>query len=294
MRQFPRLWHDHCCTRRMQQKNLTTAYHLVARTHYPAAPLRNPETAAKAWQDLRKSFPNCIAAVLMPNHLHLIYPAADGPDALRRRLQRLFHGTQWEKIPDPRPIPNQSHLRTQVRYTHLNPCRKGLCADPLAWPWSTHRDYAGATKGPWPEVKGTLPLLGYSASDDGRRAFHRYISADPSAHPSGTPFPQPPARPILIDLFAVERAAELVCRLAPGQLRRQGRLRAQLMRLLRTEFQIPASKIAAHFDVHWSAVKVSRGTQSEKNQWLQPLLLTLSDQRLMQHADHADQKVSRT
>ncbi len=68
-------------------------------------------------------------------------------------------------------------LRRNERYIHLNPCRARLIDDPLAWPWSTHRDRVGLA---WPCAVPTR-------TDPA--AFHRYVSADPSVAVDGTLLP---------------------------------------------------------------------------------------------------------
>lgn len=267
----------------MQTQKLTEplAYHLVARALFPYKPFLKQDVAVSVWMKLTAAFPPCIAAVLMPDHVHLIVKNTGvTPQTLRRRLQPFFAGKKWEPIPEPRAIPDRHHLRRQVRYVHLNPCRKSLCADPIAWEWSTHRDYMGATIQPWPEVPSALGLLDFSTRSDGRAEFHRYVSADPTVNPVGTHAPATPRRPLVLDIAAVEKAAEMICRQWPGRFHRKGTLRAQLMHLLHTEFNLPKVAIAKHFGVHWTAVKPPQ-TPASAEAWVKPLLLTLSDHRLM-------------
>jgi hypothetical protein len=121
----------------------------------------------------------------MPDHVHLLHDV----DA-RRPLGRAMaayglwwshrNGERWPgvtPIPDAQPVLGRQKQQRSLRYVHLNPCRAGLCQDPLAWPLSTHRDAVGLC---------ALPLV------DPRRnpaQFHTYVSADPTTAVQGTPMP---------------------------------------------------------------------------------------------------------
>jgi REP element-mobilizing transposase RayT len=119
--------------------------------------LTDHELASWLWQRLRTMFPDVLAAVLMPDHLHLLLRdlAEVAQQRLRdlvRALRRRNHAAadiRWLPVEMPTSVPNAKHAARQVRYLHLNPCRDGLAYDPLAWPWSTHRDAVGAVAEPW-------------------------------------------------------------------------------------------------------------------------------------------------
>jgi hypothetical protein len=179
-------------------------YHVTAGALGGLAPLRAFEPAARAWRALSAALATALAAVLMPTHLHLLVAAAD-PDELRRGLGALLSGLTrsgafgparrlWEPVPPPEPVPDRCHLRRLVRYLALNPCRDGLCADPLSWLWSTHRDVMGAAVEPWVTPERLAAALresprGFAA------AHHAYVAADPTVDVNGTPPPRPaPAR----------------------------------------------------------------------------------------------------
>ena len=152
--------------------------------------------ASRLWHGLRKAFPMALAAILMPDHLHIILRALDML-AARRRLRAALRGAAWglgrgtwRPLEMPRVIPNLKHLRRQVRYIHLNPCRDDLVDDPLRWLWSTHRDVMGATLDPWVEparLGEELRWPSWGFQDE----FHHYVSSDPSVDVRGTP---PPTR----------------------------------------------------------------------------------------------------
>jgi hypothetical protein len=47
--------------------------HWVARTVHPEAPFQDFDTARWMWTRLAECFPEAVSAVLMPNHIHLIF-----------------------------------------------------------------------------------------------------------------------------------------------------------------------------------------------------------------------------
>ena len=133
--------------------------HITACRTSSVASLTEHERASWIWSKLRKAFPAALAAVLMPNHIHVLSPS-ECPDAAQRRLRDVLGGFTrhqhpgsavpvWVPPPIPTTIPDRRHLARQVRYVALNPCRAGLAPDPLTWPWSTHRDVIGAISHPW-------------------------------------------------------------------------------------------------------------------------------------------------
>jgi hypothetical protein len=56
-----------------------------------------------------------------------------------------------------------SYLLALVRYIHLNPVVAGLVTDPMAYRWSSHRDYLGRATVPWVDAAFVLDLFGPSA-----------------------------------------------------------------------------------------------------------------------------------
>src|SRR5512142_703889 len=117
--------------------------HLVARTYGGKPAFATFEAAKWMWDTLRRGFAGALAAVLMPAHLHLIAEVVSATLA-RLRLARILGGfsrwhsgsdeepIRWQPVPKRlEPIAGPEHLRRQVRYVALNPCRDKLVHDPL-------------------------------------------------------------------------------------------------------------------------------------------------------------------
>ncbi len=193
-------------------------WHLTAHALAGLRPLASADDCAALFAALRRCFPRAAAAVLMPNHLHLVIEATD-PAAARRKLARCLAGCarrsgvghMWQPVPEPVPIRDVKQLERQIRYVHLNPCRAGLVDDPLCWPWSTHRGAVGAELDPWVSPADLARYLGRREADV-PRWLHDYVSCDPSVNVTGTPFPEA-ARPCgvpavsLADVLAAAEAA---------------------------------------------------------------------------------------
>jgi putative transposase len=93
--------------------------------------------------------------VLMPAHFHLLatpHEAGALPalmQAVGRRYVRYFNarhgrtGTLWEGRYRSTLLQPERYLLPCMVYQDLNPVRDGLSADPAAYPWSSHRHYAG-------------------------------------------------------------------------------------------------------------------------------------------------------
>lgn len=162
-------------------------HHLVARSAAHTLLFRDHAEARALFEALAGAFPDAAAFCLMPDHLHLVVPSDDGAARLHRVMRAYARwrnarrgevGAVWGVAPAPEPVRDAQHLRRTIRYVHLNPCRKELVADPLAWPWSTHRDLTGLA------LRPVLPR----AREPAR--LHAWVSADPSVAVRGTPMPE--------------------------------------------------------------------------------------------------------
>lgn len=159
-------------------------FHLVARATARTWLFLDWREADALWRAVLRAAPAPAALVLMPNHVHLVHPN-DVRIPLARALSgyvrwrnaaRGQHGPGIERLPPAEPVAADKVARV-VRYVHLNPCRAALCADPLAWPFSTHRDATGFAQ------PGVVPVR------FDRARFHRYVSADPTVDVEGTALP---------------------------------------------------------------------------------------------------------
>lgn len=97
-----------------------------------------------------------LARVVMPNHFHVIVRCGSAP--LGWMMQRILQRAAWQvrKQHDveghvfgqrywAEPIPTPAYLRRAIVYTHLNPCKAGLCEEPAAYEFSSHERYVHAT-----------------------------------------------------------------------------------------------------------------------------------------------------
>jgi hypothetical protein len=149
----------------------------------------------------------------MPDHMHLIVEVADA-DAARRKLRALLGGVTrgaggfriWQPVPKAAAIPDAHHLLRQLRYVALNPCRAGLVADPLSWPWSTYRGTLGAEVDAWVQLERIAQALGWqrTGAESVARRLHAFVSIDPTVNVSGSPLPQE-VPPSLIAKFPLTR-----------------------------------------------------------------------------------------
>jgi hypothetical protein len=132
----------------------------------------------------------------------------------------------WQPVGEPTIVSDKHHLRRQIRYVALNPCRKKLCEDPLSWYWSTYREVMGVA----PEREGSARCLARILGDPlapFRVRFHAYVSGDPSVSITGTPFPDPaePTQFAEKSIGEILSASASALRIDPHQIRREGPLR---------------------------------------------------------------------
>lgn len=202
-------------------------FHLVARGADGRLLFRTWPEAARLWSVLWTAVPDGVAATLMPDHLHLVAPA-DVRAALAQALAgygRWRNHTRGESGPVIEPLPaaealvDRDKLRRTVRYVHLNPCRAQLVRDPLAWPFSTHRDAVGLA---CPPVVRPRP---------DPAGFHAYVSGDPSVDVGGTPLPDYTRS--TADPEAVLRAVSALWRAPRSALARRGPARTAFLRASR-------------------------------------------------------------
>lgn len=156
----------------------------------------------------------------MTNHLHLAVRVGDTP--LDKPMQRLamryalhIHrdagqtGHLFERRYRSILVDADSYLLALVRYIHLNPVVAGMVAEPMAYRWSSHRDYLGRVTVPWVDAAFVLELFGPSAgvarvryarfmrswTDEDLAPFEKQESRDTRAMEPEVPAPaaEPPA-----------------------------------------------------------------------------------------------------
>lgn len=191
--------------------------HFRARIRDRSIDLREMVLARRVWDGLRRAFPVVLAALIMPEHLHLLIEAMEEArerERLRRAIARATFGRGervWEMVEPARVVPDWLHRKRTVRYILLNPSRRGLVRDPAEWTWSTYRDVMGAAVDPWVSAEVLAPRMRWQATGFEPR-FHSYVSSDPSVAVAGTAPPRaaPPAvipEQALDDLVAATAAA---------------------------------------------------------------------------------------
>jgi hypothetical protein len=171
----------------------------------------------------------------MPDHVHLIVAMLEEEarlafaHELSAFTRATFPGRRlWQPVPEGRGVPDELHLRRQIRYVHLNPCRAQLTRDPLAWEWTTHRDAIGAAAPSWID-RGTYVRLWGSRFE---QAFHAYVTGDPTVAPDAAFLPiASPAHRLSASFDRIALAVAHVTRSAPEGLRRRSAARTLLVRL---------------------------------------------------------------
>ena len=260
--------------------------HLVARTRGAAQPFTEHGRAAWFWRHLRGTFPEALAAVLMPDHLHVITPAAARAKEQASNLLAAFGRrfelgrALWHPIPPPEPVRNSLHLWRQLRYVALNPCRDRLCSDPLDWLWSTYRDVMGATADPWVTAERLARAVGEPARDF-RPRLHRYVSSDPSVQVSGTPEPvaAPPTEFSRYPLEWIAHAAGAALRRPAGEVKTRSPVRVLFLQLARAQGWRNGAHLARYSNVTRSGARKA-ASRSLPPQALSAAMLCLGDPRL--------------
>ena len=211
--------------------------HLVGHVLMDADVLGDPRRAWALWSLLQTEPLETVAACVMPNHVHQIVDVRDPKAALRKfagklgaYARKLGYRRLWRKVPEPRQIVGLTRLRREVRYVHLNPCRRRrkLVADPLAWPWSTHRGAVGAELAPWVAPERMAQFLGYDSQGFVER-FHGYVSGDPEVAVAGTP-PPVAAAPSSIAKVPLDAVIAAAAAAAPFDRATRNRLSVTLAR----------------------------------------------------------------
>ncbi len=247
-------------------------FHYVVRSRPGTVLFRTWEEGLRLFVMVRAAFRELLGACVMPDHLHLLLPHDEGLRRLGammsgyarfRNAARRTEGMRvWDDAPEPEPVEVDKEQRN-IRYVHLNPCRKRIVSDPLAWPLSTHRDFVGLSANP-----GSLKV-----ANPGR--FHAYVSGDPSVDPAGTALPEIQFQ--RFDLLAVRDAVSAVTRTVVGPSMR-GAVRSLTIRTavghrLLEPGGLGASGLAAALEMSAAQVRqVAAGTPSRNARIRDPAL----------------------
>jgi len=121
--------------------------------------VRHIDALRESWRDMARAWPfETLAAVVLPDHLHLVLALPEGdanyparlrllksgftrrlPDAVkftgRKGERKVWQRRYWEHM-----IRDEADLTTHVDYVHFNPVKHGHATSPEQWPYSTwHR-----------------------------------------------------------------------------------------------------------------------------------------------------------
>lgn len=267
--------------------------HLAARAYHAPVPITTHEIASWLWPRLREAFPRALAAVLMPDHFHVVIHAAD-PAKTRIDLARVLGNCArgrgpvsevgWVPSGTPSPFSGADKLARNVRYVALNPVRARLVDDPLSWVWSTHRDVQGGVVDPWVTPERLGRALGWPASRV-TRDWHAYVSLDAgrASSPRAVPFSHRPDLPDgEVPLSWVAAAAAAATRGRPDDIRERGETRALFLALAKAAGWCWPSVVANRCGI--TARAVQRAWRLPSPGSLAAGLLCLGDARLRETA----------
>lgn len=237
------------------------------------------------WLALRRAFPRVWAACLVPTGVRIVATLVEPrfEQTVRSRLARLlaWHSRRagrrrlWSPVPRAVVIPMRSQLARWVREVHLRPCRDGLVADPLAWPWSTYRGLFGAELDPWVSDSWLASELDWPEGDF-RQRLHDYTSTGPDANEAGTPLPVA-AAPSVVSSVPLELVVRAAFSAAPWQsATARRRLAASL-----AQHQGWASSSVVARALELSPQSVRRLVRGTDPRWLAAGALCLGDERLL-------------
>jgi hypothetical protein len=272
--------------------------HWVARASTPYEPFKDFENARSTWTLLSKNFPDALAAVLMPNHLHIILPK-NTEHLDRKRLlgllgsvsRRLKRHALWQPLPPPASIPDRHHLKRQIRYIALNPCRSGLCSDPVEWVWSTYRDLIGSCAHPWTRRSQIIKALAENERGFDLR-FHSYVSGDPSVAVQGTPFPLPAIATPHADrgILEILTACSAALRVQTSNAKRKGPLRPLFIHMARQSGWNKCGRLSELCGITPRAVQLILKQKAPVG--MKAAMLCLGDERLRRFANFAKGEVT--
>ncbi len=263
--------------------------HLTAHLFHSQRGRLEADNAAWLWAHLRPAFPNALAAVLMPNHPHLVARVADVSRAVESftkvlgALARRVKGPRpiWEPIPKPK-ILSPNKLVGEMAYVLLNPTHAGIVSDPLAWLFSTHLDVVGAVADPWVTFDALLPYMPSSIRT--AEQLHAFVSDDRSVARRGAPFPTPAKDTAMASrtLDEILRAAVVATRGGVDDHRRRGPTRDVFVSLATRQGWTDAHRLATLCGVTTETVRAIQ--RAAPPSALEAARLCLGDRRLLDAA----------
>jgi REP element-mobilizing transposase RayT len=120
------------------------------KTPYPCAARSVPRSTRTDEQQMRTRYEFVVVGyVVMPEHFHLLIsePECDTVSTVMQALKqsvskRAGSGLQfWERRFYDFNVFTERKRIEKLRYMHRNPVKRGLCAQPEDWPWSSFRHY---------------------------------------------------------------------------------------------------------------------------------------------------------
>lgn len=122
--------------------------------------VRHIELLRASWRDVVKTWPfETVAAVILPDHLHIVLTLPQGDNDYPTRLRLLKHhftkslpeaikstgrkGERgiWQRRYWEHAIRDEADLEAHVNHIHYNPVKHGLVASMDDWPYSTWHRY---------------------------------------------------------------------------------------------------------------------------------------------------------
>ena len=127
--------------------------------------------------------------VVMPEHVHLLVSEPERAplsiaiqmlkQVVSRKLRRPGQRRFWQVRYYDMPIWTGRKRVAKLRYIHRNPVKRGLCAEPSDWPWSSYRRYATVEiagveiESEWTAIRRLDQPRNGRTSDGERRRRHR-------------------------------------------------------------------------------------------------------------------------
>jgi hypothetical protein len=225
-------------------------YHAAPRAIRGTLLFRTWPEARALWDRLIRGLPRFRALILMPDHVHVILPEPDKErlGAVMRAYAQWRNAARgervrvWEHGQNPSEIADDQHLRRTERYVYLNPCRKRLVDDPLAWPFSSYRDALGFVAFP------------SRAAVADPYDLHAYVSADSTVDLRGTFLPQERTFDGGIPFDRVRAAVSSLTRTSVDRIRGDAPARHLLIRASRALTGLSGAALAREIGVHHTTV----------------------------------------